>query len=160
MTFSHLRYTALAIAIFACLTISSSAQLASIAGTGEKGYTGDGGPADSAQINNPFGVIVGPDGDIYFCDTGNHTIRKISRKSGKITTVAGTGEQGYSGDGGPAVEAQLFEPYELRFHPGGDLYWVEMQNHIVRRLDALRDYIASPDYYRLQEQINKTHPLR
>ena len=118
------------------LAASAHAQLSTVAGTGEKGYAGDGGPATEAQINNPFGVIVGPDGDIYFCDTGNHTIRKISRKSGKITTVVGTGEKGYSGDGGPATEAKCFEPYEVRFHPGGDLYWVEMQNHIVRRLDA------------------------
>jgi DNA-binding beta-propeller fold protein YncE len=112
------------------------AQLTTVAGTGEKGYSGTGGPATKAQLNNPFGVIIGPDGDTYFCDTGNHTVRKISRKSGKISTVVGTGEQGYSGDGGPATEALCFEPYEVRFHPGGDLYWVEMQNHIVRRLDA------------------------
>ena len=114
----------------------SHAQLTTVAGTGEKGYAGDGGPATKARLDNPFGVTVGPDGDIYFCDTGNHVIRKISRKSAKITTVAGTGEKGYSGDGGPAAEAKCFEPYEVRFHPGGDLYWVEMQNHIVRRLDA------------------------
>jgi len=112
------------------------AQMSSIAGTGEKGYSGDGGPATAAKLNNTFGVVVGPDGDIYFCDTGNHAVRKISRKSGKITTVVGTGEKGYTGDGGPGTEAKCFEPYEVRFHPDGDLYWVEMQNHIVRRLDA------------------------
>ncbi len=118
------------------LATASHAQLTTVAGTGEKGYSGDGGPAISAQLDNPFGVIVGPDGDIYFCDTINHTIRKISRKDGSISTVVGTGEQGYSGDGGPAISALCYEPYEVRFHPGGDLYWVEMQNHIVRRVDA------------------------
>lgn len=118
------------------LTLPAHAQLTPVAGTGEQGFSGDGGPAIKAQLNNTFGVIVGPDGDIYFCDTGNHAVRKISRSSGKITTVIGTGEKGYSGDGGPGTEAKCFEPYEVRFHPGGDLYWVEMQNHIVRRLDA------------------------
>lgn len=115
---------------------AGSARIQTVAGTGAMGYAGDGKAAAEAQLNNPFGVVVGPDGDIYFCDTGNHVIRRISRKSGAIATIAGTGEKGYSGDGGPAAEAKLFEPYELRFHPGGDLYWVEMQNHIVRRLDA------------------------
>ena len=92
--------------------------------------------AGPGGLNNPFGVIVGLDGNIYFCDTGNHSIKKISRKNGQLTTVAGTGNPGYSGDGGPPLKAALFEPYELRFHPGGDLYWVEMRNHIVRKLDA------------------------
>lgn len=116
-------------------------EISTIAGNGTQGYSGDGGPAIKAQLNQTFGVIVGPDGDIYFCDTGNHAVRKVSRKSGKITTIAGTGKQGYSGDGGPATEAQLFEPYELRFHPSGDLYWVEMKNNLIRRLDGRRNTI-------------------
>lgn len=111
-------------------------KIATLAGKGEQGYSGDNGPALQSQLNQTFGVVVGPDGDVYFCDTGNHAIRKVSRKSGKITTIAGTGEPGYSGDGGPATKAQLFEPYELRFHPSGDLYWVEMKNNLIRRLDA------------------------
>ncbi len=123
------------------LTLTSlsapAAEISTVAGTGEKGFGGDGGKAAEATLDNPFGVIVGPDGDIYFTDTGNHCIRKISRKSGVITTVVGQGgKKGYSGDGGPATEALCFEPYEVRFHQNGDLYWVEMQNHIVRKLDA------------------------
>ena len=132
---------AIALAVLAaCICIGAhgteSAKIETVAGTGSRGFSGDGKAATEAQLNNPFGVIVGPDGDIYFCDTGNHVIRKISRRTGKISTVAGTGKKGYSGDGGPAAEAALFEPYEIRFHPGGDLYWVEMQNHIIRKLDA------------------------
>ncbi len=111
-------------------------KISTLAGNGGQGYKGDNEPAVKAQLNQTFGVIVGPDGDIYFCDTGNHAIRKVSRKSGKITTIAGTGKSGYSGDGGPATDAQLFEPYELRFHSSGDLYWVEMRNNIIRRLDG------------------------
>lgn len=116
---------------------ASSAEISTLAGTGDKAFGGDGGPAAAAKLDNPFGVIVGPDGDIYFTDTGNHTVRKISRKTGVITTVAGTGgKSGYAGDGGPATEALCFEPYEVRFHRNGDLYWVEMKNNLVRRIDG------------------------
>ncbi|MCB1087967.1 MAG: hypothetical protein KDM63_13030, partial [Verrucomicrobiae bacterium] len=69
----------------------SAAEISTVAGTGDKAFAGDGGAAASAKLDNPFGVIVGPDGDLYFTDTGNHVVRKISRKSGVITTVAGTG---------------------------------------------------------------------
>ena len=94
-------------------------------------------------VNNPFGVIVGLDGDVYFCDTGNHQIKRIAKRGGKITTVVGTGKKGYSGDGGDPLKAELFEPYEVRFHPNGDLYWVEMQNHIVRKLDARTNLVST-----------------
>ena len=130
----------LSLALGFLLALGSSAQaleIATVAGTGEKGFAGDGVKATEAQLDNPFGVIVGPEGDIYFTDTGNHCIRKISRKSGKITTVVGQGgKSGYAGDGGPAEEALCFEPYELRFHRNGDLYWVEMKNHLIRRMDG------------------------
>lgn len=125
----------LALALVAPL--SPAAEISTVAGTGEKGFSGDGGAAVEAKLDNPFGVIVGLEGDIYLTDTINHCIRKISRKSGEISTLVGQGgKKGYSGDGGPATEALCFEPYEVRFHENGDLYWVEMQNHIVRRLDA------------------------
>lgn len=114
-----------------------------IAGTGEKGYSGDGGPATEAQINNPYGVIVGPGGDIVFCDIDNHVIRRISRKKGTIDTLVGSGEKGYSGDGGAPLEAKMNQPYEVRFHPSGDLYWVEMPNHIVRKLDARTNLVET-----------------
>ena len=117
-------------------TAEDSAVISIVAGTGQAGYAGDGGKATEALLNNPFGVIVAPDGDIVFCDTINHVIRRVSRKSGNIDTLVGNGEKGYDGNGGPAKKARLNEPYEVRFHPGGDLYWVEMQNHIVRRLNA------------------------
>lgn len=114
-----------------------------VAGSGEQGYSGDGGKALEAKLDNPFGVIVGPGGDIVFCDTNNHVIRRISRKSGKIETIVGTGEQGYSGDGGPPLEAKLNEPYEIRYHPSGDLYWVERISHTVRKLDARTNQVST-----------------
>lgn len=120
----------------ACLVQAQGTwQLATFAGTGAKGSSGDGGQAAEAQLNNPFGLARGPDGALYFCDTDNHKIRKIS-KPGIVTTVAGKGSRGYSGDGGPAQQAELNEPYELRFDKSGNLFFVEMQNHLVRSVDA------------------------
>ena len=84
--------------------------IVTLAGTGQPGFSGDGGPAMDAQINLPFGVEVGPDRQLYLCDTGNHVVRKIDRRTGTITTVAGLGGvSGYSGDGGPAIEAKLLQ---------------------------------------------------
>ena len=113
-----------------------------VAGTGEKGFAGDGGPAMKAKLNQPFGVTRGPDGALYVCDTGNHVVRRIA-EDGTITTVAGTGEKGYSGDGGHAKKAKLFEPYEVRFDAVGNLFFVEMQNSLVRRVDARTGIITT-----------------
>lgn len=118
-------------------------EIRTVAGNGTAGYDGDGGSALEATLHQPFGVIVGPSGDILFCDTNNHVIRRISRKSGKIETIVGTGEKGYTGDGGPPLEAKLNEPYEIRFHPSGDLYWVERISHTVRKLDARSNLVST-----------------
>jgi len=112
-----------------------SASIATVAGTGEKGFSGDGGPAAKAQLNNPYGLTRGPDGALYICDMGNHRVRRIA-SDGTISTVAGTGQPGYSGDGGPALAAELHEPYEVRFDRAGNLFFVEMKNNLVRRVDA------------------------
>jgi DNA-binding beta-propeller fold protein YncE len=128
-------------AILLALTVSTLSaeewEIVTFAGTGQPGFSGDGGPATVAQINQPFGVEVGPDGHLYLCDTGNHVIRKIDRRTGTITTVAGKGGvSGYSGDEKPATEARLFEPYEIRFDQSGHMFFVEMRNNVVRRVDA------------------------
>ena len=102
------------------------------AGTGVKGFSGDGGPATQAQLDFPTGIARGPDGALYICDTGNHRIRKVTA-DGKITTIAGTGEPGWSGDGGAATAAKLNEPYEVRFDAAGNVFWVERLSHSVRR---------------------------
>lgn len=112
-----------------------AATIETVAGTGKEGNTGDNGPALKADLNQPFGVIV-HEGGIWFTDTNNHTIRRIDQKTGVITTIAGTGQKGYSGDGGPAKEATLNEPYELRFDKEGNLWWVERLNHIIRKMDS------------------------
>ena len=115
--------------------IAFGAEIAAFAGNGKSGYAGDGGKAADASLNQPFGVVVGPGGNVFFCDTNNHVIRRVDHETGVITTVVGTGKKGYSGDGEKALEATLNEPYEVRFHPDGDMYWVERMNHVVRKMD-------------------------
>ena len=114
---------------------AAQTKISTVAGTGQRGYSGDGGPASRAQINNPYGIAIGADGALYICDTDNHVVRKVSR-DGTITTVAGNGKRGYSGDGQKATEASMNEPYELRFDRHGNLYVVERMNHVVRFVDA------------------------
>ncbi|MBL9117855.1 MAG: hypothetical protein JNJ83_22795 [Verrucomicrobiaceae bacterium] len=116
--------------------------ISTFAGTGTKGYAGDGGPATKALIDNPFGVIRGPDGAIYFCEYTGHKIRRVAA-DGTISTVAGTGEKGYSGDGGPALNATFNLPHELRFSSTGDLYVVDMTNHAVRKIDMKSKVITT-----------------
>ena len=111
-------------------------------GTGQAGYSGDGGTATKAALDNPFGVVRGPDGSLYICDTNNHVIRKVSVE-GKINTVAGSGKPGYWGDGGAASEATLNEPYEVRFDGKGNMFFVERMNHIIRRVDAVTQTIST-----------------
>ena len=111
----------------------SAAEVRTFAGTGVKGFSGDGGMAAGAQLNNPFGIARGPDGALYVCDTDNHRIRKITA-DGKITTVAGNGTRGWSGDGGPALAAALNEPYEVRFDAAGNVVWCERMSHTVRQM--------------------------
>jgi sugar lactone lactonase YvrE len=110
-------------------------RIKTIAGVGRAGFGGDAGRALDAVIAEPFGVVVGPDEGVYFCDLGNHRIRRIDPMDGTIATVAGNGESGYGGDDGPAIEASLIQPYEIRFDAEGHLFFVDMKAHVVRRVD-------------------------
>ncbi len=128
-TFPLLLAAALALPAFSAQSVKT------LAGTGVSGAAGDGGDAVEAQVGNPYGLTLGPDGALYVAEVDTHRIRRINLETGRISTFAGTGEQGYSGDGGPATEARLNEPYEVRFDDGGDLFFVEMKNAVVRRVD-------------------------
>lgn len=118
-------------------------EVLTIAGSGKAEYTGDGEPAVEAGVGGPFGLVIGPDGALYVCETTNHVIRRLDLKTGIISTVAGTGQKGYDGDGGPATSAKLNEPYEIRFDNDGSMFFVEMQNHIVRKVDAKTRIIST-----------------
>ena len=129
--------------LFLCLHGLHGAEISTILGTGEAGFSGDGGPATKAKMRGPFGVVRGPDGSLYVCDTYNHCMRKIDT-NGIVTTVAGRGEEkGYAGDGGQATEALLNEPYEVRFDQAGNMYFVEMMNHLIRRVDVKTGKIST-----------------
>ncbi len=106
-----------------------------IAGTGEEGYTGDGGKATEAKLHSPFDLIIDHQGNLLFSDTDNHCIRRIDLKLGIIDTVVGCGKKGYFGDGGPAKKAKLNEPYGLAEDEHGNLYIVDRLNRAVRRVN-------------------------
>jgi len=104
-----------------------------VAGTGTGDYSGDGGPATEAQLYNPEGVAIGPDGSIYIADRKNHRIRRVG-PDGIITTVAGTGNNGYSGDGGLPADAQLYNPWGVTIGPDGSIYAADRDNRRIRRI--------------------------
>ena len=106
-----------------------------IAGTGESGFSGDGGAATSARLDYPDGVAVDGSGNLYIADTYNQRIRKVDT-SGTITTVAGTGESGFSGDGGLATAARLAAPRGVAVDGSGNLYIVDTVNHRIRKVDT------------------------
>jgi sugar lactone lactonase YvrE len=110
--------------------------ISDVAGTGTQGHAGDGGPAAAALLNNPFDIAFTADGDMVFSDTFNHCIRRVGAKTGIIRNVAGTGERGFGGDGGPATEALLNEPYGVVVDRGGRIFFADRLNGRVRQIDA------------------------
>jgi trimeric autotransporter adhesin len=109
--------------------------ITTIAGTGAAGYSGDGGQATSAELNLPHGIDIDAAGNIFFADHDNNRIRKIDL-SGVITTVAGTGTAGFSGDGGQATAAKIYHPYDVTVDAAGNVYFGDGLNHRIRKIST------------------------
>jgi sugar lactone lactonase YvrE len=118
----------------AAATVGPSARISTLAGDGATGFAGDGGAATAASLDAPRGRMErGPDGSLYFADTFNNRIRRIA-PDGRISTVAGNGRAGDSGDGGPAVAASLYWPHDVAVDPTGDIYIADSHNNRIRRV--------------------------
>ena len=109
--------------------------IVTVAGTGTAGYNGDGIPAKTAEMNQPWGLALGTDGTLYIADLSNNLVRRVDA-AGLITTVAGTGQAGFAGDKGPAISAQLKAPAAVAMDPAGNLYIADSGNNRVRKVYA------------------------
>ena len=105
-------------------------------GTGTQGCSGDGGPATAALLNNPFDLAFDGDGNLIFSDTYNHRICKVDARSQIISTIAGSGEAGFDGDGGPATAAKLNQPYGVVVDRTGTVFFADRLNRRVRKVDS------------------------
>jgi streptogramin lyase len=130
--------------VFAFLAlVADEPRITSIAGTGEKGFAGDGGPASKALLNQPFDVALDRAGNLYFSDTFNHRVRKVDGTTATITTVAGNGRKGFGGDGGKATDAMLNEPYGIELDENGNLFIVDRLNYCIRKVEAKSGVIST-----------------
>jgi hypothetical protein len=117
--------------------------ITTIAGTGTQGFSGDSGLATSAAIDSPTGLVLDAQNNLYLADTHNHCIRKITAATGIITTIAGTGAPGFSGDTAIATTANLALPHGLTIDANGNLYLADTANHRIRRIDATTGIITT-----------------
>lgn len=125
------------VALFAPVPASAAGRsVSTLLGTGSPGYS-------EHQVNNPYGLAIGPDGALYFCDLDNQRIRRLDLRTRRTVTVAGNGQRGYSGDGAAATEAALNMPHEVQFDARGHLYIAERDNHVIRRVDGRTGTIST-----------------
>ena len=117
--------------------------ITTVAGTGERGHSGDGRQATAALMSEPFMCAFDAAGNLYVAEAMNHCIRRVDRVSGVISTIAGTAQEGYSGDGGPATGATFNQPYSLQVDANGDIYVVDRLNYVIRRIDAATGTIST-----------------
>jgi sugar lactone lactonase YvrE len=117
--------------------------ITTVAGTGSKGSSGDGGPAISARLRYPYGVYVDASGNIFIADTLNYRIRKVDATTGIITTVAGDGAAKFSGDGGPATSASIRKSYDVAVDSAGNIFIADSHNHAIRKVDAATGIITT-----------------
>jgi RHS repeat-associated protein len=122
---------------------ASTGMITTVAGNGTRGYSGDSGSAASAELNDPAGVAVDSSGNIYIADYGNQRIRKVTASTGIISTVAGNGTGGYSGDGGAATSAKLYDPAGVAVDGSGNIYIADYLNQRIRKVTASTGIIST-----------------
>src|SRR5262249_32411587 len=110
---------------------------------GTKGYSGDGGPATAAQLNEPYEIRFDLQGNFIFVEMQNHLIRQVDGVKDTISTIAGTGEPGFAGDGGPAPRAQYRQPHSIVQDGLNNIYVADIGNHRIRRIEAATGVITS-----------------
>src|SRR5881394_1979628 len=132
-----------AAAMAAPLFPQTTPRISTIVGTGMAGMAADGEAADRAAINNPFGLVIGPDGALYWADFGSNRVLRLDLRRKTVSVIAGTGMKGHSGDGGPAKAAQLSAPHEVRFDSKGNINIAERDSHVVRYIDMRSGLIST-----------------
>lgn len=118
------------------LKLSAAGVITTVAGSGVQGFSGDNGPATTAELDSPTGLALDSAGNLYIADSHNHRVREVAAATGTIKTIAGTGAAGFSGDRGLATAAQLDLPTALAIDSAGNVYVADTDNHRVRRIDA------------------------
>jgi sugar lactone lactonase YvrE len=137
--FVHLAAVGAAAGALPARRFTPAGSVRTIAGTGVAGYEPEGSaglPGTATPVNNPYGVVVGPDGALWFCEVDTGRTRRLDLATGRLTTPAGNGVKAYAGDGGVASAASFSAPHEIRFDREGHLFVVERDAHVVRRIDA------------------------
>jgi DNA-binding beta-propeller fold protein YncE len=126
------------------LKVGKDGVLRVIAGTGVKGYSGDGGPATAAQVNGIHNLQIRPTGELLLADSFNSTLRQLDPKTGVITTLAGNGQKGFKGDGGPAKDAQFSTLIQIALDPSGkQLYIADIGNRRIRKIDLASGIVTT-----------------
>jgi DNA-binding beta-propeller fold protein YncE len=143
-----LQYGLAGLAMFGAHRFSYAQQttVRTIAGTGVAGFESEGAIGNLAQttrVNNPYGIVVGPDSALYFCEVDSGRVRRMDLNTRNLTTVAGNGEKAYRGDGGLALDASFSAPHEIRFDTQGNLYLVNRDSHTVRRVDRSSGLVST-----------------
>jgi len=132
-----------ALAVVPVLPMQAQRRITTLVGTGVAGSAADGASADGAPINNPYGVVIGPDGGLYWADFGSYRVLRYDFTAKRINVIAGNGMPGHLGDGGPAKAATLWAPHEVRFDSKGNIVVAERDSHVVRHIDMKTQIIKT-----------------
>jgi DNA-binding beta-propeller fold protein YncE len=133
----------LGLAASARLTRAQQTRVRTLIGNGTAGSQQEPTDLTQALVNNPYGIIVGPDAALYFCEVDTGRTRRFDLASKRLTTIAGNGQKAYAGDGGPALAASFSAPHEIRFDANRNLFVVERDAHVVRRIDAKSGMVST-----------------